>query len=64
MFLEAPIYVDVFVIVFAQNVVLLLLEYNADVSVINGEGRTPLQMANSDEVKNLIEGETILCIVT
>ena len=36
--------------------VLLLLKFGADVSLINGEGKTPLQMANDDEVQQLIKG--------
>ena len=36
--------------------VLLLLKFGADVSLINGEGRTPLQMADDDEVQQLIKG--------
>ena len=35
---------------------LLLLKFGAGVSIINGEGRTPLQMADDEEVQKLIKG--------
>jgi hypothetical protein len=37
--------------------VLLLLENDADVTVINGEGKIPSQVANKDEVRQLIQGK-------
>ena len=41
---------------YIQDVVLLLLKFGAGVSIINGEGRTPLQMADDEEVQKLIKG--------
>ena len=43
-------------ILYFQDVVLLLLKFGAGVSIINGEGRTPLQMADDEEVQKLIKG--------
>jgi len=37
--------------------VTLLIQYNADVTIINGEGRKPSQVTNSTEVKQLIKGK-------
>ena len=39
-----------------QDAVTLLIQYNADVTIINGEGRKPSQVTNSREVKQLIKG--------
>ena len=40
-----------------QEVVLLLLQYNADTSISNSEGQTALVLARNPEVKRVIEGE-------
>ena len=40
-----------------QEVVLLLLQYNADTSINNSEGQTALVLARNPEVKRVIEGE-------
>jgi len=41
---------------------MLLIQYNADVTIINGEGRKPSQVTNSTEVKQLIKGEFLLLV--
>ncbi|XP_015771854.1 PREDICTED: oxysterol-binding protein-related protein 1-like [Acropora digitifera] len=38
-----------------MEVVTLLIEHEADVTIINGEGRKPSQVTNSSEVKHLIK---------
>lgn len=43
--------------------VLLLLHHHADVTVINGEGRTPLQMTDNQDVKKLIEGTNFVFLL-
>ena len=35
---------------------MLLLKFNADVSVINAEGNTPKSLARNPEIKTVIEG--------
>jgi len=42
--------------------VTLLIQYNADVTIINGEGRKPSQVTNSTEVKQLIKGKLIVLL--
>ena len=39
-----------------QDVVTVLIQHNADVMIINGEGRKPSQVTNNAEVKQLIKG--------
>ena len=36
---------------------MLLLKFNADVSVINAEGNTPKSLARNPEIKTVIEGQ-------
>ena len=38
---------------------MLLLNHNADVTIINGEGKTPSQVAMIEEIKQLIVGMTV-----
>ena len=39
---------------------MLLLKFNADVSVINAEGNTPKSLARNPEIKTVIEGQYCL----
>ena len=41
-----------------QEVVMLLLKFNADVSVINAEGSTPKNLARNPEIKTVLEGRS------
>ena len=45
------------VVVSCQDVVTLLIQHDADVTIINGEGRKSSQVTNSVEVKQLIKGK-------
>ena len=46
--------------VYHQDVVMLLLQHDAEVTVINGEGKTPSQVANMEDIKQLIVGKKYL----
>lgn len=43
-------------LLFLQNVVTVLLQHNADVSVINAEGHTAKALTHDPEIIRLIEG--------
>ena len=43
-----------------QDVVMLLLKFNADVGIINAEGHTACDLARNAEIRNLIQGKTNL----
>ena len=42
---------------YPQDVVMLLLKFNADVSLINAEGHTAKEMAKDPDIKRIIEGQ-------
>ncbi len=43
-------------VAFTQEVVMLLLKFNADVSLINAEGHTAKHLARNTEIRGVIEG--------
>lgn len=38
----------------------ILLKNNADVNLVNIEGKTPIKLAKTSEIHDLIEGKTLL----
>ena len=43
-----------------KDLVTLLIQFGADVTIINGEGLVPRQVADAEEVKNLIKGSLLI----
>lgn len=46
---------SVFHIVF-QEVVMLLLQHNADPSIVNGSGETAKEVTHDKDIRNMLEG--------
>lgn len=46
---------SVFQIVF-QEVVMLLLQHNADASIVNGSGETAKEVTHDKDIRNMLEG--------
>lgn len=38
---------------------MLLLEYNADTTTVNGNGQTAKEVTHDKEIRNMLEGKTL-----